>query len=137
MLDLLIADLMTTGVNTCDPDTVLKKVVTDFIKQRFSCSVVIENNKPVGMITERDMVSLLADMLDDICWDAVAIKSFMSTPVITLNDDLKLTEAVSKLREKNIRHAPVVDIQGDLVGILTQADIVDGLFKAFQQQASA
>jgi len=92
--------------------------------------MITVDNKPVGIITERDMVTILADMLDDVSWDDAAIENFMTSPIITINEDLTLFEAVDMARMEKIRHLPVVNDADELVGILTQSNIVDGYYQA-------
>lgn len=127
MHGLWVADVMTREVNTCLPDTSLHDVVRDLHNKQFSCLVVVEGNMPVGIITERDMVTILADMLEDVSWDALPVESFMSAPPITANEDMTLLDAVEMLRSEGIRHAPVVNRAGELIGVLTQSDIINGI----------
>lgn len=128
MQETWVADIMTSDVTTCHPGTQLTEVVTQLHKRLFSCLIAVENKKPVGIITERDMVTILADMLEDVSWDSLAVENFMSRSVITVPEDATLLEAVEIMRSEGIRHAPVVNIAGELVGILTQTDIINGYF---------
>lgn len=130
MQDIWISDIMSRDVTTCHPLTQLTEVVTQLHQRQFSCLVAVDNNSPVGIITERDMVTILADMLEDVSWDSLAVENFMSTKVITILEDATLFEAIEIIREEGIRHAPVVNHQGELVGILTQTDIINGFAQA-------
>jgi len=125
-----VKDLMTTDVLTCSRSTSLRDVVHMLHDRRFSCLMITVDNKPAGIITERDMVTILADMLDDVSWDDAAIENFMTSPIITINEDLTLFEAVDMARMEKIRHLPVVNDADELVGILTQSNIVDGYYQA-------
>lgn len=130
MQEIWVADIMTREVTTCHPGTQLTEVVTQLHTRQFSCLIAVEQQKPVGIITERDMVTILADMLEDVSWDSLAIENFMSRALVTVPDDATLFEAVEIIRAEGIRHAPVVNIDGELVGILTQTDIINGLFQS-------
>lgn len=130
MQEIWVADIMTRDVTTCHPGTQLTEVVEHLHKRQFSCLVVVEEKKPVGIITERDMVTILADMLEDVSWDSLAIENFMSTAVVAVQEDATLFEAVDVIRSEGIRHAPVVDVKGELVGLLTQTDIINGYNQA-------
>ncbi len=131
MQDIWITDLMTQDVISCSSGTPLNDVVAELHQQRFSCLLIVDDNIPVGIITERDMVTILADMLGDVSWDALAVENFMSTPVISVSEDLNLYQAVEIFREKTIRHAPVVNRNGELIGLLTQTDIINGCYEQY------
>lgn len=131
MPDLWIADLMTQTVSTCKPSTLLTDVVKQLHKQQFSCLIMVnEQNNPVGIITERDMVTILADMLEDVSWDSLSVENFMTPDPITLLEDHTLTEAVEIIRNAGIRRAPVVNRNKELIGILTQTDIINAYYQA-------
>ncbi len=126
MEDIWVSDIMTKEVTTCHPRTLLTEVVTQLHTHLFSCLVIVEDKKPIGIITERDMVTILADMLEDVSWDSLSVENFMTTPVVSLYEDHTLLEAVEIIRSEGIRHAPVINQTGELTGLLTQTDIING-----------
>ncbi|WP_145999109.1 CBS domain-containing protein [Oceanicoccus sp. KOV_DT_Chl] len=131
MRDVWITDVMTREVTTCMPNTLLTDVVKQLHTKKFSCLVVInEHHKPVGIITERDMVTILADMLADVSWDSLSVENFMTPDPLTILEDHTLFEAVELIREEGIRRAPVVNRNNELIGILTQTDIINGYYHA-------
>ena len=134
MQDLWVNELMTREVTTCQPKTQLTEVVKQLHKKQFSCLIVVDNNKPIGIITERDMVTILADMLEDVSWDSLSVENFMSANPVTIMEDHTLFEAVEIIREEGIRHAPVIDRDGELSGLLTQTDIINGLYIASSEE---
>ena len=125
-----VADLMTKKVITATPDTTLREVVKRLHTERFSCMVIVNEEGPIGMITERDMVIILADLYEDDAWVDMPVENFMSSPVVSVGEDLTLFEAVDVSRANSIRHIPVVDDNGQLVGLLTQSDIVNGYYNS-------
>ncbi|HEB26727.1 MAG TPA: CBS domain-containing protein [Porticoccus sp.] len=135
MLDVWIRDLMTKEVTTCKAETLLTDVVKKLHTEQFSCLIVVRDNTPVGIITERDMVTILADMLEDVSWDSLSVENFMSTNPVTIMEDLTLLEAVETIREEGIRHAPVVNRNNELIGLLTQTDIINGFYQTAQEDA--
>jgi CBS domain-containing protein len=124
-----VSEVMTKDVTTCSPDTSLKDVVKILSSKSLSSIVIIKDEEPIGIITERDMVSMLADMLNDVVWDDLTIDHFMTSPTYTIRGDVPLTEAVVFATEKNIRNLPVVDKNDKLIGMLTQTEMVHGLSK--------
>lgn len=130
MKDISVKDLMTTDVTTCSRSTPLNEVVDALHSAQFSCLIILEDKKPIGIITERDMVTILADMLKDVSWDNIAIENFMTPDPITITEDITLFEAVDIIRFENIRHVPVVNSADQLIGVLTQTDMINGYHKS-------
>ena len=132
MLDeIWVRDCMTREVITCSYDTLMEEVVAELQDRMFSCLVISEDSKPIGIITERDLVSIFSDLLDNQAWKHLLVADYMTKNPKTLYEDLTLLEAVDLMRIDKIRHAPVVNSQGELVGILTQTDVVKGFYNAF------
>ncbi len=130
MTDISIDEVMTLDVATCSPDESLLDAVKKLASKKISCLVIVENNIPLGILTERDLVEVLCDTLQGVVWEELAIKNFMTSPVITVNEDIMLSEAVIMSHTRKIRHIPVVSAAGDLVGILTQTNIVEGIYES-------
>jgi PAS domain S-box-containing protein len=92
---------------------------------RASCVIVMERDRIVGLITEQDVVRLMAQQQDPT--DAIA--TVMTHPVQTLRESA-LTDIftlLSYLHQHHIRHLPVVDNQDRLVGMITHDSLVYAL----------
>jgi CBS domain-containing protein len=89
---------------------------------RSSCLLVVVDNKPLGILTERDIVRLIAQTID---WRTKTVAEVMTSPVIVLpyqaSDDI--FAAIFLFRRHRIRHMPVVDQQEHLLGIVSQNSI--------------
>lgn len=130
MQDIWVNTLMSKNVTTCSRNTPLQEVVNQLHQKRFSCLIIVEeDDTPAGIITERDMVTILADMMKDVSWYQLAIENFMSSPPICVQEDSTLLEAVDTIREASIRHVPVISLNGKLSGLLTQSDLIEGLYQ--------
>lgn len=82
--------------------------------------IVLENTQLAGIVTEHDFVErLVAEEKEP---SRVKLSEIMSTPVITVDPDLTLREAVETMAKHRIRKLPVVR-EGVLYGILTARDI--------------
>lgn len=53
------------------------------------------------------------------------VKNRMSTPIITVAPDMPIMEALNLMKTKNIRRAPVVDVKGKLIGIVSDKDLLN------------
>lgn len=86
---------------------------------------------PTGIVTERDiarMVGHSAKFFSD-----VPVSEVMSKPVITVSPDTSIKEAVVLMQQKDIRRLPIIDKEGQLVGIITEKDILRVVFKIFKK----
>jgi CBS domain-containing protein len=122
-----VSEVMTKDVTACSPDTAIKDVINILSRNRRSSLVIIENDEPVGIITERDLVAIMEDMLNDVVCDHLSINHFMTSPTITIHSWSTLREAVKISINKNIRHLPVVNENNKLIGLLTQPNMLVGL----------
>jgi len=86
--------------------------------------IVLEDSQPVGIITERDLLSnVIAKELD---MKQTCVGKVMSTPLVTVDGDVQLEDAISLMVERKITRLPVK--RGDeLVGIVTSREIFDFL----------
>ncbi|HUV04209.1 MAG TPA: CBS domain-containing protein [Armatimonadota bacterium] len=64
-------------------------------------------------------------------------KDFMRSPAITIDREATLREAIALLSSHRISGLPVVDDQGDLVGIVTEHDIIKGMLPTYEDIISA
>ncbi len=123
----MLETLMTKKVLTAKKECTILDAAKLMAKKKCSCLVVEEKNKPVGLITERDMVKrVIAKEKDP---KKVAVKDVMTSPIKTVNPDSKLVPAVEFMKKYKIRRVPVVDKNGHLIGIVTETDIMNGISK--------
>jgi PAS domain S-box-containing protein len=88
-----------------------------------SCVLVVEANQLVGIFTERDVVRLVAAGVD---LSTVTLSAVMTQPVIALTyvPCQRLSAAYSLMHQHQIRHLPMLDGQGHLMGLMTQASLL-------------
>jgi CBS domain-containing protein len=114
-----ISDVMTQGVVTAATDDSLHRV-GELMRDRNVGSVVIcEGDRPVGVITDRDLaLAVVADAVDS----GEAAGPQASRPLVTGQVQMDIEEAVGLMVQHRIRRLPVTD--GDeLVGIVTIDDL--------------
>jgi CBS domain-containing protein len=84
--------------------------------------VILEEDKPVGILTDRDIVVHgLAEALDP---DVTSVGSAVKRPAITVAGDAGIGEALDLMKRKRLRRLPVVDAAGKSEGIVTVDDLV-------------
>jgi CBS domain-containing protein len=86
-----------------------------------------EENIPIGMVTDRDLVvEVLAQDLDP---DVITVADIMSLNPVTAPEEDDLWDTLNRMRSQGIRRLPVVNARGGLEGILTADDVLE-LFTA-------
>lgn len=117
----LVKDIMEKKVQTVDLNTNVKRSADVMAKKGCGCVVVVQEKIAVGIVTERDLVSkVIADGLDPA---KVLVRDIMSTPLITIHPEAKLTEAANLMSEYKIRRVVVTGEDGSLAGIVTAGDL--------------
>jgi CBS domain-containing protein len=120
-----VKDIMTSNPACCKPETSLTEVSRMMLVYDCGEIPVIESEetrKPVGVVTDRDIVvRTLGEGLDP---TDMLVSEIMSTPVVTVTPDTSFEECKHVLEEKQIRRVPVVDEKGGICGIVALADII-------------
>jgi predicted transcriptional regulator len=118
---LRVADVMTANPRTCSPfSTVLEAVM---IFRDVDCGVVpvVEDDVPIGVLTDRDVALALAEHTGDLA--SRRVSDLMSKGVVTASADEPLAAVFDRLGREGVRRLMVVDTAGRIQGVLTWADI--------------
>ncbi len=122
-----VSEFMTKKVISFTPDQNSLDVVKYFNTHHISAAPVLDpsdSTKLIGFITEKDCMELIANgSFFDECIET-PIDTYMTKNVITVSDQMDIFEVESLFRAHGIGHAPVVDKNGHLVGILGRRDIL-------------
>jgi len=106
--------------------------VAEIMKQKQVGSVLIEKeNKIIGIITERDILYKVVAEGKDV--NKTKAFEVMSYPLITINKNAKVKEALEKFKQYNIRRLPVKD-DGNIIGIITLRSIVGDIIPLAQEE---
>lgn len=108
------------------PNDSLDRAVTLMMDNRIGSLVVTDNKKLVGILSERDLLSVLHDK--HAIWAPITVKDAMTPNPYTCDPDNTLEEVMGIMVEHNVRHLPVV-YKGKLEGMLSITDIVEELLK--------
>jgi len=121
--DLLLADVMQRHVYAVPADTLLSQMIAGMKEHPVTHVVVLEAGKPVGMLTERDLVRLLHRRIE--CGRCV--RDVMSAPVVTVPAALGFKPAYVQLCLSRLRHLVAVDATGKVVGVAAESDFLGHL----------
>jgi len=115
-----LSGLMTTALKTVPPSLPARQALAEMARHAVSCLVVLDEGRPVGMFSERDVARLFAVGRES--W-AAPVAEVMGRPVETIAAALTPSQAVERMRQKGIRRLVVVDADGGILGLVTQSDL--------------
>ena len=122
MKKILLSEILTTSIKTVSPHVSISEVLKEMAALRVSCMVAVDaERRPLGILTERDAVHLLAEQRG---LDSLTMSDVMSTPPFTSSSHIDFREAYRMLLERGFRHLIVVDEQGRMLGIVTEGDFL-------------
>jgi CBS domain-containing protein len=121
---LMVRHVMLRNVVTTDPKTSIKAAIETLHKKHIGSLIITDSNqKCVGIFTERDVLRVVAQGVN---FDT-PIEEAMTSNVTTIGE-ASLEEARRLIVEHAVRHLPVVNSQGELVGLLSVRNLLDELF---------
>lgn len=119
-----LSALFDQRVELVAPDQPLLAVLQSMSSRWIDCVVVGREGIAEGILTERDVPRLLARRVDPA---TVTIGEVMTQPLVTVCNDLSVTEAARTMEQTSQRHLVVVDAQGSFVGVLSQHRMLERL----------
>jgi len=115
-----VGGVMTRNVKTITPDDTMENAAELMKKHRIGCLVVVRKDKPIGIVTERDITyKIVAGGKGG----NTKVREVMSKNLKTMEEDRSLLDAAKLMAAHVIRRLPVVK-SGKLVGIVTIEDIM-------------
>jgi CBS domain-containing protein len=118
---LLVRDIMSTPVKAVREDTVLHEVIATLSNFDIDALVVVEGDKPVGIVTAKDVLTRAYEHGMPV--STVKAGLVASSPVTTIDEESSVQEAAELMRKKHIKHLPVTR-QSCLVGMVSDTDII-------------
>lgn len=117
---LKVEDVMVKEVMTIDENSTVKEAAEVMNKFEIGCLIAVRKGKAMGIITERDLLERIVAKAKDA--NKTKVKDVMSSPLIVVEPDMGLEEAVKLMFQMKIKKLPVVDGKR-LVGLVTLTDI--------------
>ncbi len=115
----LVKDVMSSPVKTVTPDTTMREADEIMLRNGWSGLVVMEEGEIKGVISKKDI-----DKVRNYDLMHAPVKGYMSTDVITISPEASLKEVQDEIVEHDIGRLPVLDREGNLVGIITRGDLL-------------
>lgn len=120
--DIPVKEVMTRVVCTVKRSDSVHNLAKKMVEYGVGSAVVIDNGSPVGIVTEKDLISKI--VARNKVPNEVSVEEIMSQPVITIKPSTSLRDAARIMMKRGIRRLPVVDNSGNLIGIITDNDIL-------------
>ncbi len=118
---MLVKDAMSSQVEWIAPDICLRDTAKKMETTDVGSLPVEENDKLIGIITDRDITCRAVAEARDAA--TTSVREVMSKEITFCYDDQDVAEAAKIMEEKQIRRLPVLDRDERLVGILTLTDL--------------
>ena len=115
-----VRKVMLTDVPTLKKEDRIEDAARLLTKTENGCLIIIENDVPIGILTELDVVRHIKSPKKNL---KQPVGSIMSSPITFMTPDTKLDEALKMIDTKRFRKYPVIE-NNRLVGLVTKNDIV-------------
>jgi len=116
-----VSSAMGHSVISLPPEASIQQAIQLMERRRASCVVVVEQEVPVGIVTERDFTRFFAVCLETL--DG-SLREIMTQPVSTILEGATVNEAAEMMLAIKARHLVVVDNSGRLVGLLGEHELL-------------
>lgn len=133
-----VKDWMMDLVVFVDPDQTVYEILS-IMRRRYINSVLVrksDKNPEYGIITSRDISDkIVAENRNP---KELTVKDIMSSPVVSVRQDLSIKECAMLMREKHIHHLPVIDENGLIIGMVSASDfllIAEAMGTNFQERS--
>ena len=132
-----VKEIMNPNVVSLGPNASLRDAAELMAQQKIGSIVIVDNNEPIGIITERDFATKI--MLQPYSADS-KVSEVMSSPVVHITSNQSVADVIDIMANKDIRKVPVID-NGKVIGIVTGTEFLrlfvqatdEDMQKAYQQ----
>jgi len=114
-------EIMTRDIETIPVDATLQQAAEKMAVHDVGFLPVVENDLPVGVVTDRDIVTRCVAPGDDP--RQTPVRRAMTPEVETIKEDESVEEAAQRMRERQIRRLLVEDINRRIVGVVALGDL--------------
>lgn len=129
-----IVDLVDRSVVTVPLHAAVLEAAMRMKAHNVGCVLVLEDERVVGILTDRDIVMKLAS--GDFHDPDQPVASLMSRPPICARGGDDLDSGLTRMRKHHIRRLPVLNDDGELIGVVTLDDILLQMSKSLNEAAA-
>jgi len=121
--EITVRDIMTKSVIAVDASITVNEAAKMMEDSKVGSVIVMENNTPLGIVTDRDFAVKVAAHAYQI---STPVKRIMSTPLIAINPDETVWMISDIMYTRGVRKLPVIE-DDQVIGIVTATDLVNQL----------
>ncbi len=118
-----IRNVYRPAVFGCDADDRLTEVAQRMMEKNVGSLAVLDGDRVIGIITERDLVAALADPQEPGDPAAMTAAAYASTTIKTAHPDEDSRDVAKRMLDEGIRHLPVEE-DGRMVGMVSMRDLL-------------
>jgi diguanylate cyclase (GGDEF)-like protein/PAS domain S-box-containing protein len=119
-----VGAVMQGQVPQLGPDAPVSQALSLMSAQGLRCILVTEDARPLGIVTERDALRLFRRGRESL---GLPLSEVMSRPVLSIPENMPLSQAVDRMQREHVRHLVVVDGEGRVAGVVSEHDVVSQL----------
>jgi CBS domain-containing protein len=127
----MLKDIMTERLVTVEPDAKVSEAARRMEREDVGCVLVLDNGKPRGILTDRDVVVRCVAKNVDV--DDCTVENIMTESLHTVNENDGIFDCIETMKGAGVRRIPVVDQKGHAVGIITFGDLMAILGREFAE----
>ena len=116
-----VKDIMTKGVLSVDSEMNVNEAAKMMEDGNVGAIIVMENNTPVGIITDRDFAVKIVAHAYPI---TTSVKKIMSTPLIGINSEESVWTVADLMYTRKVRKIPVID-EDKVIGMVNATDLIN------------
>jgi CBS domain-containing protein len=120
--NVLVRDIMSKDCKTVNNTTTMKEVVALMTKFDKDAILVIQSGIPTGIITVKDV--LVRAVEHGVPLSTIIARMVYTNPLVVIDESATVEEAAKLMKHWQIKHLPIVDKNGALVGMVNDRDIV-------------
>ena len=133
MTERLVETLSKRGCLTVMQDRTIGDLSRFLSKHKIGATPVVDNaHKLVGIVSERDIVRYMAEADDD--FRKAPISAIMTQNVITCKITDSASDMMAAMTNKKIRHIPITDEDGVVIGMVSIGDVVNRMIEKYQTE---
>lgn len=127
ILDTIVADVVARGAVTVREDASLVTAARHMAARRVGAAVVVRGARHIGLLSERDVVERIGAGVDPSTYTA---GDAMTSPLVVADATDTVRDVLNRMATLGIRHLPVLDVDGHLLGMISLLELVERLMDA-------
>src|SRR4030066_1991880 len=120
--NVVVKDIMSKDVKVVNNNTSVQEVVATMNKFDKDAILVVQSGKPTGIITVKDVLIRAIEAGTPL--RTIIARMVYTNPLVTIEETATVEEAAKLMKHWRIKHLPIIDKQGALVGMINDRDIV-------------